>query len=215
MEKARQIMIDIQLRKRGIRDENVLSSMMQVPRHLFVPPMFENSAYSDSPLPIGNGQTISQPYIVAFMTQCADLKKTDKVLEIGTGCGYAAAVISHIVDAVHTVETIQPLAEASKRRLRELGYSNVHVHHGDGSRGLPEFAPYDAIIVTASGPEIPKSYLKQLIVGGRLVMPVQKGQGMLATEQLVKVTKRDGNHYDEENLVEVRFVPLVGEEGWN
>ena len=168
---ARQRMIE-QFVARGIRDEAVLAAMRMVPREAFIAGEMAEFAYDDAPLPIDAGQTISQPYIVAAMTAALEPKPGDRVLEIGTGSGYAAAVLSRIAAQVYTIERHAELAEAAARRLRELGYDNVHVHHGDGTLGWPEHAPYDAIVVAAGGPGIPQPLLEQLAVGGRLVIPV-------------------------------------------
>lgn len=207
----RQHMVDVQLLGRGITNVKVLESMRTVPRHFFVPHEWWNEAYSDGPLPIGFGQTISQPYIVAFMAQAAIIQPTDKVLEIGTGCGYSAAVLSNLCKDVYSIETISGLAKIAQPRLQQLGFHNVHCFHSDGSIGLPEHAPYDAIIVTAGAPKVPNSLLEQLAPGGRMVIPVNKGP----YEELVRVTKDENGEYRTQHLMDVRFVPLVGEEGWN
>src|SRR5919201_6305749 len=186
--------------------------MRQVPREGFVASGFEEFAYEDSPLPIAAGQTISQPYIVAVMTEAAELKSGDRVLEIGTGSGYAAAVLSRIAAEVYTVERHGALAETAKRRFARLGYRNIEVRHGDGTLGWPEAAPFDAIIVAAGGPEIPDTLRRQLKVGGRLVIPI----GTLGREQRLVKVERDGEDaYHEEDLGPVLFVPLVGEHGWS
>jgi protein-L-isoaspartate(D-aspartate) O-methyltransferase len=205
-------MVERQIARRGVSDARVLDAMRQVPREAFVAPGFEEFAYEDSPLPIAEGQTISQPYIVALMIEAAEVKPGDWVLEVGTGSGYAAAVPSRIAAKVYTVERHGALAEAAKRRFARLGYRNIEVRHGDGTLGWPEVAPFDAIIVTAGGPEIPETLRNQLKVDGRLVIPI----GVLADEQrLVKVV-RDGEHaFHEEDLGAVRFVPLIGEQGWS
>jgi len=205
-------MVEIQMRRRGIKDQAVLASMRTVPRHMFVPPTLRDEAYEDYPLPIGKGQTISQPYIVAYMAAAANLKKTDKVLEIGTGCGYSAAVLSNIVSEgqVYSVENIDLLAYNAQVRLSELGYKNVHTMVGDGSIGWPEYQPYDAIIVTAAAPAIPKSLKAQLAVGGRMIIPVtDDGIG----EDLVRLTRNEAG-FVRETLTAVRFVPLIGQEGY-
>jgi protein-L-isoaspartate(D-aspartate) O-methyltransferase len=205
-------MVERQIARRGVSDARVLDAMRQAPREAFVAPGFEEFAYEDSPLPIAEGQTISQPYIVALMIEAAEVKPGDWVLEVGTGSGYAAAVLSRIAAKVYTVERHGALAEAAKRRFARLGYRNIEVRHGDGTLGWPEVAPFDAIIVTAGGPEIPETLRNQLKVDGRLVIPI----GVLADEQrLVKVV-RDGEHaFHEEDLGAVRFVPLIGEQGWS
>jgi protein-L-isoaspartate(D-aspartate) O-methyltransferase len=209
---VRERMVERQIAARGVNDARVLDAMRQVPREAFVASGFEEFAYEDSPLPIAEGQTISQPYIVALMIEAAEVKAGDRVLEIGTGSGYAAAVLSRIAAEVYTVERHGALAESAKRRFARLGYRNIEVRHGDGTLGWPEAAPFDAIIVTAGGPEIPESLRNQLKIGGRLVIPI----GSLTDEQrLVKVV-RDGEHaFHEEDLGPVRFVPLIGEHGWS
>jgi protein-L-isoaspartate(D-aspartate) O-methyltransferase len=208
----RERMMERQIAARGVDDARVLDAMRQVPREAFVASGFEEFAYEDSPLPIAEGQTISQPYIVALMIEAAEVKSGDRVLEIGTGSGYAAAVLSRIAAEVYTVERHGALAQTAKRRFARLGYRNIEVRHGDGTLGWPEAAPFDAIIVTAGGPEIPESLRRQLKIGGRLVIPI----GSLTDEQrLVKVV-RDGEHaFHEEDLGPVRFVPLIGEHGWS
>ncbi len=201
-------MVDQQIAARGVRDPAVLAAMREVPRERFVPEQEVPWAHDDTPLPIGEGQTISQPYIVAWMTEAAQLDPTSRVLEIGTGCGYAAAVLGTIAAEVWTIERIGTLTDQARDRLQELGYDNVHVVQGDGTLGLPDQAPFDAIIVTAGGPRIPDALLGQLADGGRLVMPV----GTIG-QVLVRVV-RSGDETTEEELGGVRFVPLVGEEGW-
>jgi protein-L-isoaspartate(D-aspartate) O-methyltransferase len=207
----RERMVATQLEARGITDPLVLDAMRTVPRERFVPESLQKFAYDDGPLPIGSGQTISQPYIVAVMTAAAALKSGARALEIGTGSGYGAAVLSRIAAEVYTVERIGALAGAAGARLAALGYANVHVREGDGTLGWPEHAPYDAILVTAGGPRVPKSLLNQLALGRRLVMPV----GPMARHQrLVRVTRTDVHEYEYEDLEEVAFVPLIGAEGW-
>ena len=207
----RERMVERQIAARGVNDPRVLAAMREVPRETFVAPGFEEFAYEDSPLPVAEGQTISQPYIVALMIEAAEVKPGDRVLEIGTGSGYAAAVLARIAAEVYTIERLGALAESAKRRLGQLGYRNVQVRVGDGTLGWPEAAPFDAIIVTAGGPEIPESLRNQLKIGGRLVIPI----GSLPDEQrLVKVV-RDGEHaFHEEVGRPVWFVPLIGEHGW-
>jgi protein-L-isoaspartate(D-aspartate) O-methyltransferase len=209
MTKTREQMVDVQLVRRGIRDPRVLTVMRQVPREEFVEPGFEEFAYEDGPLPIGDGQTISQPYIVALMTEAADIQPGDRVLEIGTGSGYAAAVAGGLAKSVHTIERHDGLAARARARLKTHGYANVHVHTGDGTLGLPEAAPFDAILVAAGGPHIPEALKQQLAVGGVLVIPV----GGADEQSLIKI-KRTPHGYDEEHLGGVRFVPLVGTQGW-
>jgi protein-L-isoaspartate(D-aspartate) O-methyltransferase len=204
-------MVERQIADRGVRDEAVLAAMRAVPRERFVAERQARFAYADEPLPIGEGQTISQPYVVAVMTEALRLTPHDRVLEIGTGSGYSAAVLATIVSEVYTVERLEGLAESARRRLAALGYVNVHVRHGDGSLGWPEHAPYDAIVVTAGGPDVPPSLLRQLAVGGRLVMPVGSTP---FTQRLVRVVRTGPDAYDREPLEEVAFVPLIGAEGW-
>ena len=202
-------MVDLQLAKRGIRDARVLQAFRDVPREAFVPPDLAEFAYNDSPLPIGDGQTISQPYIVALTVDALRLSAGDRVLEIGTGSGYAAAILSRIAKAVYTVERLPELAEQARGRLFRLGLGNVFVHRGDGTLGWTDHAPYDAIAVAAGGPEIPRALLSQLAPGGRLVIPV----GPEDAQVLMRVTREDGTFRTEE-ISNVRFVPLVGEQGW-
>ncbi|WP_129128490.1 protein-L-isoaspartate(D-aspartate) O-methyltransferase [Geomonas oryzae] len=196
---------------RGIRDGAVLQAMREVPRESFLPPEMEFLAYEDGPLPIQEGQTISQPYIVAYMIEALELKGTERVLEIGTGSGYAAAVLSLCAARVFTVERLSYLARSAEQRLRELGYRNVTVHLGDGTLGWPEHAPYDGIVVTAGAPEVPETLLEQLAPGGRLVIPVGRSQHM---QELVRVRRLAGGELRYEELCGVRFVPLIGAEGW-
>lgn len=203
-------MVTGDIETRGVRDPRVLAAMRAVPRHRFVPADLADQAYTDEPLPIGHGQTISQPYVVALMTEALQLQPTDRVLEIGTGSGYAAAVLSHIASEVWTIERLPELAEHAKQVLDELGIGNVHVEIGDGTLGWPSAAPYDAIVVTAGGPSVPPALTAQLADGGRLVIPV----GPTARSQsLVRVTRR-GADLQQEDLGGVRFVPLVGAQGW-
>ncbi|MTV15467.1 MULTISPECIES: protein-L-isoaspartate(D-aspartate) O-methyltransferase [Bradyrhizobium] len=207
----RKTMVERDIAARGVRDELVLEAMRKVPRELFLPKNLQEFAYEDAPLPIAGDQTISQPYIVAFMVEALMLRGGEKVLEIGAGSGYAAAVLSEIAANVYTVERLGPLAETAARTLADLGYDNVHVLHGDGTRGWPDHAPYDAIIVAAGGPQIPESLKEQLKIGGRLVMPVGSDQ---RSQELVRVTRVSANEYRSEDIADVRFVPLIGEEGW-
>ncbi|MCK1537503.1 MULTISPECIES: protein-L-isoaspartate(D-aspartate) O-methyltransferase [unclassified Bradyrhizobium] len=204
-------MVKVQLAGRGIRDGRVLSAMAQVPRERFVEPGFEEFAYEDGALPIAHAQTVSQPYIVALMTEAAELNPADKVLEIGTGSGYATAVASRLARTVHTIERHGDLASVAADRLSRLGYTNCVVHTADGTRGLPEEAPFDAILVAAGGPAIPEPLKQQLAIGGRLVIPV----GDFEHEQsLLRLTRRSDFEYEEEAFGAVRFVPLIGEHGW-
>jgi protein-L-isoaspartate(D-aspartate) O-methyltransferase len=208
----RDLMVERQIAGRGVSDRRVLDAMREVPREAFVASGFEEFAYEDHPLPIEQGQTISQPYIVALMIEAAEAKPGDRVLEIGTGSGYGAAVLSRIADKVYTIERHGALAETARRRLFTLGYRNVEVRHGDGTLGWPEAAPFDAIIVTAGGPEIPETLRRQLKIGGRMVIPI----GTLGREQrLVKVVRNRENEFHEEDLGAVMFVPLVGMHGWS
>jgi protein-L-isoaspartate(D-aspartate) O-methyltransferase len=202
-------MVGRQLRKRGIRDERVLAAMLSVPRHEFVAPEFAADAYSDHPLPIGHGQTISQPFMVAAMAEALELSGSERVLEIGAGSGYQAAVLSLLAREVHTVEMQEDLAREGAERLRRLGYSNVRVHVGDGTLGWPEEAPFDAIVVTAAAPEIPPPLAAQLANGGRLIIPV----GTPEEQRLLRVEKRD-NEFSTRPLYHCRFVPLLGQYGW-
>ena len=204
-------MVQEQIAVRGIRDRRVLAAMRKVPREKFLHESLAEFAYQDTPLPIESDQTISQPYIVAYMTECLGLKGGEKVLEIGTGSGYAAAVLAEVAGVVYTIERYENLAASATERLARLGYGNVHVLHGDGTRGWPEHAPYDAILVAAGGPEIPTSLREQLAIGGRLVIPV----GPTARSQkLVRITRVAEHRYDEAELIAVAFVPLIGQEGW-
>jgi len=202
-------MIEKQLRRRGITDEAVISAMFAVPRHAFVPLELQSQAYDDIPLPIGSGQTISQPYIVAAMTGALRLNPTDRVLEVGTGCGYQAAILCRLAQEVFTVENRPELASAASERLARLGYSNIHFHCGDGTLGLPEFAPFDAILVSAAAPAIPQPLLAQLREGGRMIIPV----GDTDSQRLQLFEKR-GDAFSKKALEGCRFVPLVGRYGW-
>ncbi|MGE3157127.1 MAG: protein-L-isoaspartate(D-aspartate) O-methyltransferase [Xanthobacteraceae bacterium] len=204
-------MVDQAIQARGVRSPLVLNAMRKVPREAFLPQQLREFAYDDSPLPIDEGQTISQPYIVAFMIEALALKGGERVLEIGAGSGYAAAVLAEIAGEVYTVERLGPLAEKAASTLADLGYGNVHVLHGDGTKGWPDHAPFDGIIVAAGGPKIPESLKEQLKVGGRLVIPVGREQRV---QELVRVTRISENEYRSEDLADVRFVPLIGQEGW-
>jgi protein-L-isoaspartate(D-aspartate) O-methyltransferase len=204
-------MVERNISARGVQDELVLEAMGKVPRELFLPKNLREFAYEDSPLPIAGEQTISQPYIVAFMVEALLLKGGEKILEIGAGSGYAAAVLSQIAADVYTVERLGQLADKAAATLADLGYDNVHVLHGDGTKGWPEHAPYDAIVVAAGGPQVPDSLKEQLKVGGRLVIPVGEDQ---RAQELVRVTRISRDTYRSEDIADVRFVPLIGEEGW-
>jgi protein-L-isoaspartate(D-aspartate) O-methyltransferase len=207
----RKQMVETQIARRGIRDPSVLHAMRTVPRERFVSESQQDQAFDDGPLPIGEGQTISQPYIVALMTAVVQPRPGDRALEIGTGSGYAAAVLAAIVSEVYTIERLGGLARTARQRLESLGYHNVHVRQGDGTLGWPEHAPYDAIIVTAGGPRVPSALLEQLAVGGRLIMPVGSAQRF---QHLVRVTRTGSGTYDYEDLEDVAFVPLIGKQGW-
>jgi protein-L-isoaspartate(D-aspartate) O-methyltransferase len=208
-EAARWAMVLEQIRRRGIVDERVLQAFRKVPRHEFVPVELIERAYEDAPLPIGEGQTISQPYIVAAMTAALELRGDEKILEIGTGCGYQAAVLGCMAREVHSVEFRGELARSSGERLARLGYDNVHVHCGDGSLGLPEYAPYDAVLIAAAAPKVPDPLLDQLAKGGRLIVPVG-GE----SEQSLMYVRRMENKYIFDRRESCRFVPLLGRYGW-
>jgi len=207
---ARLAMVETQIRKRGVTSTRVLEAMASVPRHEFVPAEFLHEAYADKPLPIGEGQTISQPYMVAAMAAALELTGSERVLEIGTGSGYQAAVLSVLAREVITVESQTTLALSAQERLTDLGYANVHVHNGDGSTGFPDAAPYDAILVTAAAPEIPPVLAGQLREGGRLVIPV----GSRENQELVQARKENGT-LKTRVLFDCRFVPLLGRYGWS
>jgi len=206
---ARERMVKTQLIPRGIADENVLQAMGKIQRHLFVEEALVGEAYNDHPLPIGNKQTISQPYIVALMTEALELTGKEKVLEIGTGSGYQTAILAELSDMVYTVERIEPLLEKSKTLLKSLGYTNVYFKAYDGTLGWEDFAPYDAIMVTAGAPKVPEPLLKQLADGGRMIIPI----GNKYSQDLIKVT-RVNDRFVENNLGGCRFVDLIGEHGW-
>jgi protein-L-isoaspartate(D-aspartate) O-methyltransferase len=205
---ARQ-MVETQLRRRGIRDERVLEAMRLVPRHEFVPPESVSAAYEDRPLPIGEYETISQPYIVAAMTEAVQAGPGDKTLEIGTGSGYQAAILAHLGATIYTMERNAGLAEKARERLRRLGYCHVEVFSGDGSEGLPAYAPYDIVIVTAAAPSVSPILLGQLAEGGRLVAPV----GSLHYQELMLLFKQ-GGQISTRDLGPCQFVPLIGKGGW-
>ncbi len=207
----RRRLVEQQLRGRGVSDPAVLAAMESVRREAFLPPHLAEFAYLDRALPIEMGQTISQPYIVALMTEALELQPGDRVLEVGTGSGYAAAVLAKVAREVYTIERHAELAEQAARRLRDEDFDNVHVVHGDGTLGWSEHAPYDAIVVAAGGPEAPRPLLEQLAIGGRLVIPVGEGRSM---QKLLRVTRTAQDAYEREELCEVRFVPLIGAEGW-
>jgi protein-L-isoaspartate(D-aspartate) O-methyltransferase len=202
-------MIERQLRRRGVHDSEVLAAMAAVLREEFVAEEFRQRSYEDAPLPIGEGQTISQPYIVAAMTVALCLTGNDRVLEIGTGCGYQAAILSHLAKIVFTVESRSELASSASARLQRLGYETVHVHCGDGTLGLPELAPFDAILVAAAAPAVPEPLRTQLAEGGRLILPV----GDAERQELLYI-ERHGNSFETRTLEACRFVPLIGYHGW-
>ena len=206
---ARHRMVREQIASRKIQDRRVLEAMREIPRHLFVPAEYQRRSYRDGPLPIGHGQTISQPYIVALMTQLLKLNGDERVLEIGTGSGYQAAVLGYLAREVHTVERFPDLAETARRALKAAGMTNVHVHVGDGSKGLPDFAPYDAVLLTAAAPEIPAIILDQLSEVSRLVAPVGGERG-----QVLQLVQKKSSRLTIRTLVPVAFVPLRGEHGW-
>jgi protein-L-isoaspartate(D-aspartate) O-methyltransferase len=201
----RERMVETQIQARGVKDPRVLSAMLKVERHLFVPKEIQPSAYEDRPLPIGEGQTISQPYIVAFMTELLELKGTEKVLEIGTGSGYQAAILGELAREVYTIEIVEPLGLSAQRLLRELGYRNIHVKVGDGYLGWPQAAPFDAIIVTCAPDHIPNPLMEQLKEGGRMAIPVGS-----YSQALKKIVKRSGR-IEATDALPVIFVPMTGE----
>ncbi|HVO67966.1 MAG TPA: protein-L-isoaspartate(D-aspartate) O-methyltransferase [Syntrophales bacterium] len=210
--KQRLKMVDSQIRARGVRDPRVLKAMETVPRHLFVNEALRDQSYNDNPLPIDGGQTISQPYIVALMTEAMELKGNEKVLEIGTGSGYQTAILAELAEHVFSIDRIAPLASGARRLLESLNYFNVAIRVGDGTYGWREEAPFDAIMVTAGAPSIPKTLLEQLAIGGRLVIPT----GGRHSQVLLKLTRssEDLNDVKKEDLGGCRFVDLIGEYGW-
>jgi protein-L-isoaspartate(D-aspartate) O-methyltransferase len=205
-------MVARQIEARGVRDARVLQAMREVPRHAFVPAALAESAYDDRALPIAAGQTISQPYVVALMLEALALRPADRVLEVGTGSGYAAALLSRLAAEVYTIERHAELGELARERLAALGYANVRVRIADGTLGWPEAAPFDAILVSAGGPRVPASLEAQLAVAGRLVIPVGAGRG---SQQLLRVVRTAADRLEREDLGDVQFVPLVGAEGWD
>ena len=205
----RKFMVERHLRVRGITDEHVLKALGAIPRERFVPEGDADRAYGDHPIPIGHGQTISQPYMVALMTQCLGTSSKEKVLEIGTGSGYQTAVLCELAGEVYTIERVPELSQRASKTLRELGYRNFQERVGDGTLGWPEKGPFDAIMVTASAPEVPESLKRQLAEGGRLVIPVGP-QGM----QVLMVLTRQGGRTEEEAVCDCVFVRLIGKEGW-
>ena len=207
---ARRRMVLEQLSSRDIHSARVLEAMRQVPRHRFVPEDERDLAYADAPLPIGHRQTISQPYIVALMTQLLDLQGDERVLEIGTGSGYQAAILAVLAGQVYSVERLSELCQRARAVLSDLGLGNVTLVEGDGTQGLPEHAPYQAIIVTAAAPGIPEPLKEQLVEGGRLVLPVGGRGG-----QMLERWRRRGGRFDREQIAPVAFVPLIGQHGWS
>ncbi len=210
MAQAREIMVEKQLRQRGVRDERVLEAMRKVERHLFVPSGIARLAYEDSALPIEHGQTISQPFIAASMTEALKLGPNDRVLEIGTGSGYQAAILAELVKEVYSMEIVPGLAGQAQKRLHELGYKNIRVKQGDGYTGWPEHAPFDAIILTAAPESLPEKLTGQLKEGGRLIVPVGPAQS-----QELRLYTKTGNSLKEELLYPVKFVPMIREKSKN
>ncbi len=207
--KDRLEMVESQIKRRGINNERILQAFRTIPRHLFVPEKYQTDAYTDHPLPIGNGQTISQPYIVALMTSNLKLKGDEKVLEIGTGSGYQTAILANLVREVHSVERISQLSDLAERNLRVLGMDNIYLHVGDGSLGWPDTAPYDRILITAAAPKIPNIFLEQLKVNGRIVGPVGG-----RWRQMLEVWVKEKKQIKKEQILPVVFVPLRGTHGW-
>ena len=205
----RERMVKEQIEARDIHDTRVLDALHTVPRHIFVLPQDLHHAYADNPLPIGNQQTISQPYIVALMSELLELKGSEVVLEVGTGSGYQAAVLAHLASQVHTIERFADLAHRAEKILQQLGLDNVHVHIGDGSLGLPELAPFDGVIVTAAAPAAPPALLNQLADQGRLVIPVGS-----YGNQVLQRWQRTNDQWNQKEILPVAFVPLIGEQGW-
>lgn len=208
-QEERHRMVTDQIIRRGVDDQRVLDAMRKIPRHLFVDEAYYREAYDDHPLPIGHGQTISQPYIVALMTSHLHLKGNEKVLEIGTGSGYQAALLAELAAEVHSIERVPSLAEKARRVLDGLGYENVHIHVGDGSLGWPEEAPYNGIITTAAAPDVPDSFVHQLEIGGKIIIPVGS-----RWRQMLMLWTRLEKGIKKEEVLPVVFVPLLGEKGW-
>ena len=208
----RAAMVERHLKRRGITEKPIIDAFLAVPREAFVSPEYEHLAYGDHPLPIEAGQTISQPYIVALTIQAAAIKPGDTVLEVGAGSGYAAAVISRIAKKVIAIERQHDLVGIARQRLERLGYGNVEIVEGDGTKGCPDEAPFEAIVAAASGSHVPPAFIEQLSPGGRIVMPVGDPGWV---QELIKVTKQEDGMLKQENLGGVRFVPLIGEEGWS
>ena len=209
-QKARERMLRQQIVRRGINNARILEAMQHVPRHFFVPKEYQGRAYEDSPLPIGAGQTISQPYIVAYMTQLLQPGPDDRVLEIGVGSGYQTAILAELAGEVVGIERIASLASSAAERLNALGYDRVTIIARDGTLGFPERAPYNGILVAAAGPRIPPSLVEQLTLFGKLIIPVGSNEA-----QLIKVVEKTPDGVEVSDLTPVRFVPLIGEEGWN
>ncbi len=207
---ARKRMVENQILSRGIRDRRVIDAMLKVPRHIFVEEAMAAQAYNDNPLPIGEKQTISQPYMVALMSEMLELTGKEKVLEIGTGSGYQAAILATLADRVYTIERIRPLALRARKALDSLGYLNVNIKISDGTLGWKEEAPFDGILVTAGAPDIPRELVEQLAIGGRLVIPV----GDQFEQTLVRIVKGEDGSITRENLIGCRFVKLIGRNGW-
>lgn len=207
--KLREWMVDTQIVERGIRDERVIAVMKKIPRHLFVPENIMDDAYDDRALPIGHGQTISQPYIVALMTELLELKGDEKVLEIGTGSGYQAAILAELTREVHTIERVEPLAKQAEKIFEKLGIKNIKVYVRDGTEGIPEEAPFDRIIITAATPDIPEPLIEQLKEDGIIVAPV----GERYSQYMLKAKKK-GKELERHYLIPVAFVPLIGKYGW-
>ncbi|ACI21020.1 MULTISPECIES: protein-L-isoaspartate(D-aspartate) O-methyltransferase [Thermodesulfovibrio] len=207
--KLREWMVDTQIVERGIRDERVIKVMKKIPRHLFVPENIMDDAYDDRALPIGYGQTISQPYIVALMTELLELKGDEKVLEIGTGSGYQAAILAELAKEVHTIERVEPLAKEAEKKFEKLSIKNIKVYVRDGTEGIPEEAPFDRIIITAATPDIPEPLIEQLKEGGIIVAPV----GERYSQYMLKAIKK-GKELERHYLIPVAFVPLIGKYGW-
>jgi len=210
-QELRRRMVEKQIRARGIHDPKVLNAFMKVQRHVFMEEALRDRAYEDYPMPIGEGQTISQPYTVAFMTEALELKGTEKVLEIGSGSGYQTAILLEIVKQVFCIERIASLARKAQKTLESLGYSGFLLRVGDGTKGWPEYAPFDAILVAAASPRVPRSLKDQLAVGGRIVIPV----GDRYVQSMMQVTRVDENTFKEKDFGSFRFVGLIGAEGWD
>lgn len=210
-ERQRAHMVEAHLARRGIEDPRILEAFRRVPREEFIPAELREHAYDDAPLPIGRGQTISQPFIVALTVEALGLRGDERVLEVGTGSGYAAAILGQVAKEVFSIERIASLADKARARLAALGYANVHVATGDGSLGWAEHAPYDAIAVAAGGPTAPRTLLSQLTLGGRIVIPIGRDE---LSQRLVRFTREGEGSWREEPLVGVRFVPLIGGEAW-